>query len=123
MTVVVVGGGISGLAAAYFLSQDGVAVTVIDSARELGGKLRTSEVGGVSVDEGAEAFLVRRPEAHDLVDRLGLAGELVNPRSTKAAIWSRGQLRPMPDRTVMGLPSDVGTLRGVLSHLARPRER
>ena len=123
MTVVVVGGGISGLAAAYFLSQDGVAVTVIDSARELGGKLRTSEVGGVSVDEGAEAFLVRRPEAHDLVDRLGLAGELVNPRSTKAAIWSRGQLRQMPDRTVMGLPSDVGTLRGVLSsgELARVR--
>ncbi|HEX3900498.1 MAG TPA: protoporphyrinogen oxidase [Mycobacteriales bacterium] len=113
--VVVVGGGVAGLVAANALAREGVSVTLFEASREVGGKLRTTEVGGITVDEGAEAFLVRRPEALDLVNELGLAAEQVVPRTTKAAVWSRGELRPMPERTVMGLPSDASTLRGVLS--------
>ncbi|MGN6472953.1 MAG: FAD-dependent oxidoreductase, partial [Mycobacteriales bacterium] len=63
MSVVVVGGGIAGLAAAHELATAGVTVTVIDASRAVGGKLRVSDVGGLAVDEGAEAFLRRRPEA------------------------------------------------------------
>jgi oxygen-dependent protoporphyrinogen oxidase len=114
-TVVVVGGGIAGLAAAKELAGSGVDVTLIEGAREVGGKLRVSEVGGVAVDEGAEAFLRRRPEALDLVGELGLAGDLVTPATASAAVWARGRLRPMPARTVMGVPSNPGSLRGVLS--------
>jgi protoporphyrinogen oxidase len=64
--VVVVGGGISGLAAAWFLrraaEQPGgpdLRVTVLEGSPALGGKLRVSDVGGVAVDEGAEALLLR----------------------------------------------------------------
>ncbi|MGZ4631091.1 MAG: oleate hydratase, partial [Actinomycetes bacterium] len=56
--VVVVGGGISGLAAAWFLARDGgrdLRVTVLEGAAQIGGKLRVSEVAGVPVDEGAES--------------------------------------------------------------------
>jgi protoporphyrinogen/coproporphyrinogen III oxidase len=121
--VVVVGGGIAGLAAAHALAQSGFDVTVIDAGREVGGKLRASAIGGVVVDEGAEAFLVRRPEARDLISSLGLTDELVVPQTTKASVWARGKLRPMPAGTVMGLPSDPGALRGVLSAAQVARAR
>jgi protoporphyrinogen/coproporphyrinogen III oxidase len=113
--VVVVGAGIAGLAAALALASDGVDVTVIESTDRVGGKLGISEVAGVAVDEGAEMFLRRVPEALDLVATLGRSAELVSPRSTAASVWARGSLRPMPARTVMGVPSDPATLRGVLS--------
>jgi oxygen-dependent protoporphyrinogen oxidase len=115
--VVVVGGGISGLVAAQSLLAGGLTVTVIEAGDALGGKLRISEVAGVAVDEGAEMFLQRVPEALDLVATLGRSDELVAPRTTSAGVWARGRLRPMPAGTVMGLPADPSRLRGVLSPL------
>jgi oxygen-dependent protoporphyrinogen oxidase len=113
--VVVVGGGIAGLAAAFELATGGVAVTVIEQSDAVGGKLRISEVAGVAVDEGAEMFLRRVPEALDLVSALGRSAELVSPQATSASVWSRGALRPMPTGTVMGVPSNPSLLRGVLT--------
>jgi oxygen-dependent protoporphyrinogen oxidase len=113
--VVVVGAGIAGLAAALRVATEGGHVTVIEATDEVGGKLRISDVAGVPVDEGAEMFLRRVPEALDLVSLLGLADQLVSPRTTAAGVWARGRLRPMPARTLMGLPSDLASLRGVLS--------
>src|SRR5213075_2010105 len=60
--VVIVGGGISGLAAAFFLRDEAVRVTVLERSPRLGGKLSVSEIAGAAVDEGAEALLVTRPE-------------------------------------------------------------
>ena len=96
--VVVVGGGIAGLAAARVLAIDGVDVTLIESTEQVGGKLRISDVAGIPVDEGAEMFLRRVPEALDLVAALGRADELVSPRTIPQRVWARGSLRPMPAR-------------------------
>lgn len=108
--VVVVGGGISGLAAAWFLSQGGVRVTVLEGSPRIGGKLLATEVAGVRVDAGAEAMLARRPEGKDLAKAVGLGDDLVSPGTTSASIYSRGALRPMPKGQVMGVPSDVTEL-------------
>ncbi|GII62619.1 protoporphyrinogen oxidase [Sphaerisporangium krabiense] len=117
--VVIVGGGIAGLAAAWHLRQegDGLAVTVLDGAPRIGGKLRVSEIAGVPVDEGAEAMLARRPEGRELARAAGLGDELVHPASVGAAVWSRGALRAMPKGQVMGVPADLGELArsGILS--------
>jgi oxygen-dependent protoporphyrinogen oxidase len=113
--VVVVGAGIAGLAAAHRLVLEGIGVTVVEGAPLVGGKLRISEVAGVPVDEGAEMFLRRVPEALDLVAALGRSQQLVSPVTTSAAVWARGSLRPIPTRTVMGVPSDPASLLGVLS--------
>ncbi|MFD8560876.1 protoporphyrinogen oxidase [Streptosporangium canum] len=117
--VVVVGGGIAGLAAAWYLRQggEGVRVTVLDGARRVGGKLLATEVAGVSADAGAEAMLARRPEGKDLARMVGLGEELRHPGITQAAILSRGALRPMPKGHVMGVPSDLTSLAksGILS--------
>ncbi len=120
------GGGISGLAAAFFLRNRGIAVTVLEGSPRLGGKLAVSEVAGVAVDEGAEALLARRPEGTDLIGALGLDGRLVWPGTTSAGIWTRGHLCPLPQRQLMGVPADLDALRdsGILSApgLARARE-
>ncbi|HEX9312179.1 MAG TPA: FAD-dependent oxidoreductase, partial [Actinomycetota bacterium] len=62
--VVVVGGGVSGLVTAYRLIQTSngtpIDVTVVEASRSAGGKLRTSEVAGIPVEEGADSFVVRK---------------------------------------------------------------
>lgn len=114
--VVVVGAGIAGAAAAYALRAH--SVTVVDGAAAVGGKLRTAEFAGAPYDEGAEQFLVRVPEALDLVRALGLDAQVVNPRRSTAAVWSRGRMHVLPARTMLGVPSSVSSLPGLL----RPSE-
>jgi protoporphyrinogen/coproporphyrinogen III oxidase len=115
--VVIVGGGISGLAAAFFLRDDAVRVTVLEGSPRLGGKLSVSEIAGVAVDEGAEALLVTRPEGIELIAEAGLGDQRTAPGPTSSAIWTRGALRPLPRRQFMGVPSDMAELArsGVLS--------
>ncbi len=124
--VVIVGGGISGLAAAFYLRDEPVRVTVLEGSPRLGGKLLVSEIAGVPVDEGAEALLVTRPEGTALVAEAGLGDQRVAPGTTASAIWTRGALRPLPRHQFMGVPSDMAELRrcGVVSAegVARARQ-
>jgi protoporphyrinogen/coproporphyrinogen III oxidase len=108
--VVIVGGGIAGLAAAFFLRDEPVRLTVLEGSPRLGGKLSVSEVAGVAVDEGAEALLVTRPEGTALIAEVGLAADRVQPGTTSSAIWTLGALRPLPRRQFMGVPSDLAEL-------------
>ncbi|OKI01163.1 protoporphyrinogen oxidase [Streptomyces sp. CB02923] len=115
--VVVIGGGISGLAAAHRLLGGGARVTVLEATGRLGGKLRAGEIAGVPVDLGAESMLARRPEAVELARAAGLGDRLQPPTTATAAVWTRGALRPMPKGHVMGVPGDPDLLAasGVIS--------
>ena len=106
--VVVVGGGIGGLTAAYEL-RDVADVTVVEAADTVGGKLRVSTVAGLPVDEGAEAMLARRPEGVELTRAVGLGADLTHPATAAASIWSRGALRPLPP-SLLGMPTDLAAL-------------
>jgi oxygen-dependent protoporphyrinogen oxidase len=115
MRVVVVGGGISGLAAAYRLVGAGAEVVLVEQGDRLGGKLRTAGIAGGPVDLGAEAFAVRDPAgrpsaAVELVKAVGLADALVYPAIQRAALVIGGELRPMPGGTLMGVPGDLNLL-------------
>ncbi len=109
--VAVVGGGIAGLSAAWELEQAGVAVTIIESSDEVGGKLRQSEVPGLSfpLDEGADAFLARVPDALDLCAELGI-DELTHPATGRAFVYARDALRPLPAEHLLGIPIDLDDL-------------
>lgn len=115
--VVVVGGGISGLTAAHRLAGAGVRVTLLESSGRLGGKLHADEIAGVPVDIGAESMLARRPEGVALAREVGLGDDLLVPSTARAALWTRGRLRPLPRGHLMGVPGDLGPLSasGVLS--------
>jgi protoporphyrinogen/coproporphyrinogen III oxidase len=111
---VVVGGGIAGLVAARGLAATGRDVLLLEGSPQVGGKLRSAEVAGLTVDVGAEAMLARRPEGLALVEELG--AEVVHPTPATSAVWSREALRAMP-RSLMGVPFDLDQLAasGVLS--------
>lgn len=108
--VVVVGGGIAGLAAAFFLRDEPVRVTLLEGSPRVGGKLSASEVAGVPVDEGAEALLARRAEGTGLITATGLGDDLVPAGVTSSAICTRGAMRPLPRRQFMGVPADMDEL-------------
>ena len=122
--VVVIGGGIAGLAAAYDLTAvDGVEVVVLDAADRVGGKLRLETVAGMLVDVGAESVLAVRPEFPELVRDAGLSELLTTPATTSAGVWSRGALHPLPSGTLMGIPGDLDGALGILTagEVARAR--
>jgi len=102
--VVVVGAGIAGLATAWYLQQHGVDASVLEAAGRAGGKVRTSELDGVALDVGPDTFLGRMPWAVELCREVGLGEDLVAPATTRAWLWSRGQLRPLPDGLALGVP-------------------
>ncbi|MEU6976715.1 protoporphyrinogen oxidase [Streptomyces sp. NPDC046371] len=116
--VVVVGGGIAGLAAAHRLVTSGARVTLLEAGDRLGGKLLAGEIAGAPVDLGAESLLARRPEALALAERVGLADRFQAPATTTASVWSRGELTPMPKGHVMGVPADGRAVEGLLSEEA-----
>ncbi|MFD7601288.1 protoporphyrinogen oxidase [Streptomyces mirabilis] len=113
--VVVIGGGIAGLAAAARLLDRGARVTVLEASDRVGGKLLPGEIAGARVDLGAESMLARRPEAIALAREVGLADRLQPPATATASLWTRGALRPMPKGHVMGVPGTAAALSGVLS--------
>lgn len=113
--VIVVGGGIAGLAAAHRLLDRGARVTVLEASDRVGGKLLAGEIAGARVDLGAESLLARRPEAVGLARAAGLGDRLQPPSTATASLWTRGALRPMPKGHVMGVPGSASALAGVLS--------
>jgi protoporphyrinogen/coproporphyrinogen III oxidase len=122
----VIGGGISGLAAGWEARRRGATVVVLDADDRPGGKLRTSPLGGVDVDESADAFLARVPDAVELCAELGIGSDLVAPGSGAAYVWLDGTLRRLPAEQLLGVPTDLDALgaAGLLSPagLARARE-
>lgn len=115
--VAVVGAGIAGLSAAWALTNGPGAprVVVLEATERVGGKLAVGEIDGMTVDLGAESLLARRPEAVELAAAIGLADDVVSPRLIGARVWSRGALHPLPSGTLMGVPSGVSGLAGLLA--------
>ncbi|MPZ25263.1 MAG: protoporphyrinogen oxidase [Micromonosporaceae bacterium] len=120
--VAVVGGGITGLAAALRLRDRlGLAaeITVYEQQHQLGGKLRTGSLAGRTAERGADAFLIRDPSGGEesaavaLARRVGLGDELVHPRPLPAAVLVDGELRPIPAGTLVGVPGDLDRVAAV----------
>jgi len=113
-TVVIVGGGITGLSAARLLALGGFEVLVLGAAGRWGGKLAPLVLNGVRLDAGAESILARRPEGLDLVGALGLADHLVHPTAAQPQLLVGGRLHALPS-SLLGIPTDVSQLTGLLS--------
>src|SRR5262245_28466769 len=107
--VVIVGGGISGLATATRLAErlDPTTITVIDAASTLGGKIRTQRSGEFVLEEGPDCFLAAKPAGIELCQRLGISERLIgtNPATRKSFVKRAGRLHPLPDGITGLVPS------------------
>jgi oxygen-dependent protoporphyrinogen oxidase len=123
--LVVVGAGITGLAAAFewHRRRPDDEIVVLEAGDRIGGKLHRVELAGHWYDTGPEAVLARVPEAVALVERLGLADQLVAPATTQASVVLPDGRHPLPAGTVLGVPASADGLEGLLSPegLARVR--
>jgi protoporphyrinogen/coproporphyrinogen III oxidase len=106
----VVGAGISGLAAAWEGRRRGARVVVVEAGERPGGKIRTSPFAGGPLDEAADAFLARVPEAVDLCAEVGIESELVSPATGSAYVWWDGALRRLPAEQLLGVPTDLDAM-------------
>ncbi len=114
-TVVVVGGGMAGLAAALEIGADpDVEVVLLEAAEELGGALRADELSGslagTPIDVGAESVLATRPEALGLARQIGLGSRVVYPEKLVNGLYVDGRMRDLPRGLVVGIPADLRSL-------------
>jgi len=108
---VIVGGGIAGLATAYYLHESGaVDYTLIECSPRWGGKITTEELDGFVVEGGPDSFITQKAATMELCKRLGLGDQLVGSNTGKNAttyVWSGGRLHPMPEGMMLMAPTMV----------------
>ena len=107
--VAIIGGGISGLSAACYLAEAGIAVTLVEKEPRLGGVTQTSQLNGCLIESGPDSFLTSKPWALELIRELGIEDQVIgsNDSARVTYIWKRGRLRPLPDGLVMMVPTRI----------------
>lgn len=100
--VVVVGGGISGLTAAWHLKKAGIDVCLLEADTGVGGSIRTERRDGFLLEKGPFNVIVRDPAFEALLD--DLSDEVKVITASRAAriryIYRRGRLHALPTNPV-----------------------
>src|SRR5438105_2429010 len=119
-TVLVVGGGIAGLSAAYGLAESAASrdsplqCTLVEAEPRLGGKILTEQVGGFVIEGGPDSFLSQKPWGVELCRQLGLADRVIgtNQGRRKTYVYSKGRLEELPEGLALGVPTRLGPFLG-----------
>ncbi|NCF27148.1 MAG: protoporphyrinogen oxidase [Gammaproteobacteria bacterium] len=95
--VLVVGGGISGLASAWWLARGGLSVAVWERAARPGGKIRSHTQDGYTTERAAALVMNFRPEVNQLLTETGLdAGKILRGPCANRYLVRDGRLLPLP---------------------------
>src|SRR5512140_1807280 len=109
--VIIVGGGIAGLATAYELQRRGVPFRLLERSARAGGVIFTEKIDGFTFDAGPDALLIQKPAAITLCKELGLGDRLFPTSLPRAAyILKKGTLHPLPESSMLGIPRNVSAL-------------
>lgn len=104
--VLIVGAGITGLAAAWELRSSGLDVAVLEAGSRPGGKIRTERRDGFLIEHGPDSLISYRPAALELISELGLADEVIRVQEPRTVFLRvNGRLRPMPEGMGLVLPT------------------
>jgi oxygen-dependent protoporphyrinogen oxidase len=103
--IAIVGGGISGLAAAYELTRLGIPFALYDAAPRPGGVIHTDRIDGYTIDAGPDALLTQKPAALALCRALGLGARLQPQAERDTYVVRGGRLRRLPEASVLGIPT------------------
>lgn len=106
---IIIGGGISGLSAAYYLAKRNLPSILIESAPQLGGVIQTQSVADCLLEGGPDSFLAAKPEALTLIGELGLAGDVIGSNDHQRSTWilKNGRMLPLPDGLMMMVPTRI----------------
>lgn len=99
-----IGGGISGLTAAWALMRAGVDVRVLEASPRAGGLIQTASVDGFTIEDGPDALLAQKPAGIELCEQLGLGDQVIEMQARGAFVLRDGRLFPLPSPSVLGLP-------------------
>lgn len=111
--IVIVGGGIAGLTAAYYLQKEinerqlPYQIKLIEASDHLGGKIKTIKKDGYMIERGPDSFLIRKQSAARLVKEVGLEHDLVKNGTGQSFILVKNKLHKMPSGSFMGIPTEV----------------
>lgn len=107
--LVIVGGGITGLAAAYYAEQalPHMNITLIEAGERLGGKIATFREEDFTIERGPDSYVARKHVFTDLIESIGLGDKLVRNNTSQSYILAPDGLHPIPKGTVMGIPTDL----------------
>jgi protoporphyrinogen/coproporphyrinogen III oxidase len=110
--VVIIGGGISGLSTAYYLSKSSIRSVLIERQPRLGGVIRTDRIHDCIVEHGPDSFLSTKSAARELCEELGLGGDLIgsNDHRRITYIWRGGKLVRLPEGMTMMAPGKIGPI-------------
>jgi protoporphyrinogen/coproporphyrinogen III oxidase len=112
--IAIVGGGITGLAAAYELMERRVPFQLFEASGRLGGIIRTEHVDGFTIEAGPDSILAQKPAALALCEALGLRDRLITTNEPRTAfVLKRGRLHRLPSPSVLGIPT---TARGIATY-------
>ena len=111
--IAIIGGGIAGLATAYYLQQQAQAqnlalkYTLIEKESTLGGKIVTQNSGGFVIEGGPDSFITQKPWAYQLCRELGLEERLVGTNDDRRRVYvvHKNRLRPLPDGVMLIVPT------------------
>ncbi|WP_068786521.1 protoporphyrinogen oxidase [Paenibacillus phocaensis] len=129
--IAVVGGGITGLSAAYYARKwlrerrIDAGITIMEETNRLGGKIRTLRRDGFTIEQGPDSFMARKMAALELILELGLEQLLVgtSPQAKKNFILHHGRFHPMPPGLMLGIPTQMWPMvkTGLLSPASKLR--
>jgi oxygen-dependent protoporphyrinogen oxidase len=122
-SAIVIGGGLSGLSAAFYLLRKGDAVTLVEPETRLGGILETRTIDGCLIEAGADSYLAAKTALRELVATLGLEADIIgsNDHQRRTYILRDGRLMAMPEALALMAPADMAAL--AVSPLISPRGR
>lgn len=106
---IIIGGGISGLSAAYYLAKRNLPSILIESAPQLGGVIQTQTVADCLLEGGPDSFLAAKPEALTLIGELGLEGDVIGSNDHQRSTWilKNERMVPLPDGLMMMVPTRI----------------
>jgi protoporphyrinogen/coproporphyrinogen III oxidase len=109
LRITIVGGGIAGLSAAYYLTRGGARCTLIEARPRLGGVIETVRLEGCTLETGPDSFLSAKPAAFDLLRELKLDSGVIgsNDHLRRTFVRKGGKLVPLPDGLMMMVPSRI----------------
>ena len=97
--VAIVGGGVSGLSAAYYLGRKGVASRLYEKRSRLGGTILTERLEGCQVEAGPDSWLAEKAWMLDFVQDIGLGSQVIgsNDSRRRTFVVRGGRLVPLPE--------------------------